>query len=227
MLPWVERLGHPIEPFDFRVPGVISMSADVHKYGFAAKGASTITYRHERYRRHQFYVQADWCGGIYATPALAGARTGGSVAAAWAVMNHLGEAGYLRFAEEMLATTHKLRAGVNAIEGLSILGDPAMTVFAIGSDTLNVYAVADALKTRGWYVERQHRPAALHLMVSPAHTAVADAFLRDLQAAADEVRHLGPQDVSQTAAMYGMMGALPDRGAVKDLALDIITQLFR
>lgn len=227
LLPFVRELGYPVPAFDFKVPGVTSISADVHKYGYAAKGASTVLYRNESYRRHQFYVQADWCGGIYATPSLAGARTGGSVAAAWAVLNFLGREGYLRLAGEMMQTTRKLLAGIDSIDGIRVLGKPDMTVFAVGSDDLNVYALADALASRRWYVERQHLPPALHLMVSPAHSAVADDFLKDLGAATAEVSALKGEDISQMAAMYGMMGTMPDRSAAKEMTLEIMTQLFR
>jgi glutamate/tyrosine decarboxylase-like PLP-dependent enzyme len=227
LLPFVRDLGYPVPSFDFTLPGVTSISADLHKYGYAAKGASTVLYRNESYRRHQFYVQADWCGGIYATPSLAGARTGGSVAAAWAVLHFLGREGYLRLAKEMMETTGKLLTGIGAIDGLKILGAPEMTVFAVGSDELNVYALADALASRRWYVERQHLPPALHLMVSPAHSAVADEFLGDLAAATAEVEGMDRGDISQVAAVYGMLGTMPDRAAAGKMALEIMAELFR
>lgn len=226
LLPFVRKLGYPVPAFDFSLPGVTSVSADVHKYGFAAKGASTVLYRDEKYRHHQFYVTADWSGGIYATPALAGARTGGSIAGAWAVLNFLGEEGYLDLARRMMTSTKQLIAGINGIEGLSVLGEPEMTVFAFGSDTVNVYALAEALHDRKWHVERQHLPPSLHMMVSPEHDTVVDEFLADLIISTDQVRHLDASEIKGLAAMYGMMGTMPDRHAATEFVRNALSQLY-
>jgi glutamate/tyrosine decarboxylase-like PLP-dependent enzyme len=228
LLPFAKRLGYDIPPFDLRVPGVTSLSADVHKYGFAAKGASTILYRDARFRRYQFYVHADWPGGLYGTPTMSGARPGGAIAAAWAVMRYLGEEGYLRLARVMMETTHRLIDGINAIPPLRVLGRPAMTVFAVGSDALDVYAVADAMDTRRWHLDRQHLPVSLHFMVTPAHQNIVDEFLADLAAATAEVAARGGvAEPSGRSAMYGMMGTLPDRGAAKELALGFLDEVYR
>ena len=125
LLPWVERLGYPIPPFDFRVPGVTSMSADVHKYGYAAKGASTILYRTAALRRHQFHVTTGWPGGIYASPSMAGTRPGGAIAAAWAALRSMGEDGYLAIATEIMDAAHRLTDGIAAIDGGSDSRQPA------------------------------------------------------------------------------------------------------
>ncbi|MHB8919036.1 MAG: pyridoxal phosphate-dependent decarboxylase family protein, partial [Desulfocucumaceae bacterium] len=181
LLPFVRKLGYPVPEFDFRVPGVTSMSADVHKYGFAAKGASTVLYRDKDMRRHQFFVYTDWSGGIYASPTMTGTRPGGAIAAAWAIMNHLGEEGYLRLASVIMKTAKKLMEGVNSIPGLYLLGQPDMSVFAFSSDTIDIYALGDAMDARGWHLDRQQKPPCLHLMVTPAHEKAADQFLSDLR----------------------------------------------
>lgn len=188
VLPFAEKLGYPVPPFDFRVPGVTSMSADLHKYGYAAKGASVVLYRGAELRKFQFFVTTGWPGGIYASPALAGTRPGGSIAAAWAVMNYLGEAGYERIVDTMLRTAGKLREGIGAIPGLHVLGQPDMCVMAIGGVGLDVYEVGDEMQARGWYLDRQQFPPSLHLTVTYAHAEIADQFLADLRAAADVVR---------------------------------------
>jgi glutamate/tyrosine decarboxylase-like PLP-dependent enzyme len=227
VLPFARRAGYMVPDFDFSLPGVISISADVHKYGFAAKGASTLLYRDASYRRYQLYVHADWSGGVYGTPTLLGARPGGAIAAAWAVMNYLGEEGYTRIVASTLETTRRLMAGVRAIPGLAIVSDPEMTIFAMTSDELNVFALGEALKRRGWHLDGQHLPPSLHVTVSPGHAQVAGLFLEDLAAAAEEVRDLPEQDVTGMAAMYGMMATLPDRGMAHALALDALDALYR
>jgi glutamate/tyrosine decarboxylase-like PLP-dependent enzyme len=190
LLPFYERLGARVPPFDFRVTGVSTISADVHKYGYCIKGASVIAHRdRESLNRHQLFLYQDWPGGTYGSMALAGARPGAPIAAAWAVLHHLGEEGYLRLARELRETALRLRAGIEAIPGLRVLGDPAMSVLAFGSDSLDVFAVGDAMDDRGWHLDRQRGPDALHLMLSPIHARVADAFLADLRAAA---AHRGP-----------------------------------
>ena len=184
VLPFLERLGHPVPPWDFRVPGVTTISADVHKYGYALKGASVIAHRDRRTRRYQTFSFDRWPGGAYGTPALAGARGAAPIAAAWAVMHYLGESGYLRLTRLLMDTTARLRAGIASTPGLRIWGDPAMSLLAFGSATLDIAAVGDAMDDRGWHLDRQTAPPALHMMVTPNHAKVADQFLADLEAAA-------------------------------------------
>ncbi len=226
LLPFVKKLGYPIPDFDFGVPGVTSMSADIHKYGFAAKGASTVLYRNAELRRHQFFVFADWCGGVYASPTMAGTRPAGAIAAAWAALNAIGEDGYLHNAEQMMQTTKMLIDGVNAIPGLHVLGKPDMSVFAFSSDEVDMFAVGDAMDTRGWHLDRQPTPPALHMMITLAHEHVVDEFLADLGASVEYVR-ANPSAVSEgSAPMYGMMATAPDRGMVRDFVLEAMDGLF-
>lgn len=188
MLPFVKRLGYPVPDFDFSVPGVTSISADLHKYGYAAKGASVVLYRTSELRRHQMFVSTDWPGGIYPSPTLAGTRPAGPIAAAWALLNYLGEEGYLRITDVVMRTAKAIQEGVNAIPGLKVLSDPEMSVFAIASDSLDVYEIADELSLRGWHLDRQHFPPSLHMTVNFVHAQVAGEFLRDLAACAETVR---------------------------------------
>lgn len=189
LLPFVERLGYELPPFDFRVPGVTSMSADVHKYGYALKGASVVLHRRrDWWLEHQVFLYDRWPGGLYGSGAMAGARPAAPIAAAWAVMTFLGEPGYLELTARLLDATRRFREGIDAIPGLHVLGDPVASVLAFGSDTLDVMAVGDVMDDRGWHLDRQHGPDALHLMVSPAHDAVVDTFLADLR---DAVAHHG------------------------------------
>ena len=224
MLPFLRELGYPIPPFDFRVPGVTSISADVHKYGYAAKGVSVILYRNGALRRYQFFAYTDWPGGIYASPAMAGTRPAAPIAAAWAVMHYLGREGYLRLARQTMETAQRLRQAIEAIPGLFVYGKPAMTVFAVGSDKpYEVYEIADEMALRGWHIDRQHRPPSLHFTVMPAHARIIDSLIRDLQASVETVRRRTPRRVAErwlVAAASKAMGVLPRpvAGAIMRLA---------
>ena len=188
MLPFVRRLGYSVPGFDLSVPGVTSISADLHKYAYAAKGASVILYKTAELRRHQMFVYTDWPGGIYPSPAMGGTRPGGPIAAAWAVLNYLGEAGYLELTDVVMKTARRLQDGVNAVPGLKVVSDPEMSVFAIGSDGMDVYALGDELTKRNWHLDRQQFPPTLHMTVQFGHAGVVDEFLNDLNEAASVVR---------------------------------------
>jgi len=184
MLPFLEKLGEDVPPFDFRVPGVTTMSSDVHKYGYCTKGASVVLHREDAHlKQYQLFVYKDWPGGLYASFAMAGARPAAPIAAAWAVLRYLGEEGYLLLAREALDATRKLQEGIGALAGLRVIGEPVMTVFAFGAedDSVDLFAIGDVMDDRGWHIDRQHGPDALHVMVSPRHLEVADAFLEDLR----------------------------------------------
>lgn len=182
LLPWWERLGREVPPWDFRVPGVTSISADVHKYGYTFKGASVVLYRSRELLQHQFFWYDDWPGGLYASGTSAGTRSAAPIAGAWAAINHLGVDGYLRLAEIVAATTDRFRAGIDAIDGLRVTHQPDMSLFEFGSDTLDIGAVADVMDDKGWNLDRQQ--GGLHLMVSPYHAHIVDRFLADLADAA-------------------------------------------
>lgn len=186
LLPWWERLGQPVPPWDFRVEGVTSMSADIHKYGYCFKGVSTVMYRDDELYQRQIFMYDDWPGGLYASASAAGTRPGSPIAAAWATMTHLGEAGYLRLARRVLEATTTFREGISSIDGLSITSDPDMSVFEFGVDpdhdgSVDIDAVCDVMDDRGWNLDRQQ--GGLHLMVSPGHDKVAAAFVDDLRSA--------------------------------------------
>ena len=214
MLPFVERLGYPAPAWDFRTPGVTSISVDLHKYGYAAKGASVILYRSSELRRYQLFATTDWSGGIYASPAMAGTRPGGVIAAAWAVMNYLGEDGYLRIARAVMETRDKIMAGVEAIAGLKILSNPDISVVALASDELDVYLIADELEARGWHLDRQQFPPSLHMTLHYGHKDIPEAFLRDLRASVTAVQRPTPRRFMQSAllSMIRLLAAiLPER----------------
>ena len=183
LLPFYERLAVDVPAFDFRVEGVTSMSADVHKYGYAPKGASVILHRDGSSLQFQSFMYGDWPGGLYGSYAMAGARPALPIAASWAVMNYLGVEGYVRLAEVIRETTEVIKKGVDSIPGLHVWGKPAMSVLAIGSAEKDIMAVGDGMDDRGWHLDRQVGPPALHMMVTPNHAKVADQFVADLEAA--------------------------------------------
>jgi sphinganine-1-phosphate aldolase len=229
ILPFMELNGEPLPHWDYRVPGVMSISADLHKYGFAAKGASTITYRHLGLLKYQMFVYQDWPGGVFASPALLGTRPGGAYAAAWAAMQHFGVDGYRDLAARTSAAVAKLRAGIEAIAGLKILGEPRGPLLAYGSNTpdVNIFAVGDQLDAKGWQVNRLQFPDGLHAMVTARHLDVADEYLRDLRDAVATVRADPSLAGKGRAATYGMMAHLPLRGVVKSRVLDLFANSYR
>ena len=191
MLPFVRKLGYPVPDFDLSVPGVTSISADLHKYAYAAKPASIVLYRTSELRRHQMFVSTDWPGGIYPSAGMAGSRPGGPIAAAWALLNYLGEDGYLEITDIVMRTAKVFQDGINALPDLKVLSNPEMSVFAIASDSIDVYDLADELALRGWHLDRQHFPPSLHVTVNYVHAQVAAEFLSDLETAVGVVNRPG------------------------------------
>jgi glutamate/tyrosine decarboxylase-like PLP-dependent enzyme len=193
-LPMMERLGYAVTPFDFRVPGVTSISVDLHKYGYTAKGASVIMHRNKQLRSYQTYVTDNWLGGVYGSSGILGTKGGGSMAAAWAVMHYLGDEGYMRATAAARNACLELAAAVRAMPQLAIRAAPQATLLAFGAaddDELDIFGVADALWRRGWYVDRQGPPPSLHCTVSVVHEGRIEAFVNDLQASLDEVAQAG------------------------------------
>lgn len=223
-----ERLGD-LPDWDFRIPGVTSISADVHKYGYAAKGASTLLYRDMSWMRHQFTVEADWCGGVYVSPTLAGTRPGGPIAAAWAAMNALGQDGYQANARNLMAIARTFADGIRAISGLRLLGAPCASVMAFGAAPggPDILAVGDRMEAAGWHIDRVQNPAGLHVILNPGHAETAAAWLADLAEAVDHVRH-HPELASQgSAPMYGMIAKVPLRGMVRRNVRAFLEQMYR
>ncbi len=215
MLPFLRQTGYPIADFDLSVPGVTSISADIHKYGYAAKGASVVLYRDAELRKLQFYVYTPWSGGIYGSPTMTGTRPGGAIAAAWAALHHIGLEGYQRLARQTKTTADRLRSAIEAIPELKILGQPDMTILCMASDVVDIYEVGDELAVKGdWFIDRQQLPPSLHLTITPAHEAVLDEFIADLKAAVKKSRQLTLNKLSKMAqvnAIKGMKKLLPEQ----------------
>lgn len=185
-LTYLARLGEPVPAWNFSVPGVTSISVDLHKYGYSAKGCGVLLHRNKQLRSHQTYVTDNWLGGVYGSSGILGTKSGGPWAAAWAVLHHLGDDGYLRVTDAARRACVRLADAIEATPGLSLRAYPEATLLAFGAtdpSTLDVYAVADRLWQQGWYVDRQGPPASLHCTVNAIHDGKIDAFVTDLRAA--------------------------------------------
>jgi sphinganine-1-phosphate aldolase len=201
LAPFARKLGFPVPPFDFGVAGVTSMSADVHKYGFAAKGASTVLYRHREDFRHQGYQFDDWPRGLYSTATFTGTRPGGAIAAAWAVMHFLGEEGYTRIAREVMRIRDAYAVGIADIPGLHVWSNPDLGIVTYGAHGLDIDAVADGMEACGWFVGRLKEPRGIHLMLTLAHGPVAAEYLEDLRVATSDVM-AGKVKAARSAVVY-------------------------
>lgn len=184
-LPFMEMNGEPVPPWDFRVDGVTSISADIHKLGYVPKGASVILHRDKALRSYQTFVFDDWLGGFYASPSMQGTRSGLPMALAWAVMRTLGAEGYMRLTRETVAARRRMVDGIRAIEGLRVVGEPEAHLVSIAAavdfeDQIDIFAVGDALLERGWFHDRQKPPDSLHATLSAGNVMAIDDYLVDL-----------------------------------------------
>jgi sphinganine-1-phosphate aldolase len=226
ILPWLEQLGRNIPVWDFRVPGVTSISADLHKFAYAGKGASTLVWRSLDDMRYQIFVATDFPGGIYASPTMIGTRPGGPIAAAWATLQSIGANGYLDLARQAAEAADRFRAGIRAIPGLTLLGQSHSTIVSYAPVGADAYALADRLETRGWTVDRQQRPASIHLTVTANHLAIVDDYLRDLRESLAELRANPALAKSGSAPMYGMAAKMPVRRLVARNVRKMIADLY-
>ncbi len=247
LLPYFERLGEKLAPFDFRVPGVTSMSMDFHKYAYCPKGASVILHRSRDVRRFQIFTCAEYTGYTLINPTILSTKSGGPLAAAWAVINYLGDDGYMRFARRIHEATKKIITGIKAIPGLKLLAEPDTNLVAFTSDEFPVFHIIDEMKKQGWLLQAQLGYMGsrdnVHLSIGQSNLEQVDEFLRDLAGAAErarlipksnvieglkaEVAKLGPDDMTpatllRLATMAGIGGKLPERMADLNLALDAL-----
>jgi sphinganine-1-phosphate aldolase len=206
ILPWGEALGYEIPPFDFRLPGVTTISADTHKYGYGPKGTSVLLFRDKALRRHQYFARADWKGGMYASPGMGGSRSGGLIAATWAVMVALGRRGYLEKARRVFETAFAMQAEVRRHPALRMMGSPTFC-FSFTSDEFDIYHVNDFMKRRGWRFNGQQYPSAIHMCVTGPQTqpGVGLRFGADLAEAVAYARR-PDQPVPRSGALYGGQG---------------------
>jgi sphinganine-1-phosphate aldolase len=207
ILPFLHQLGHVTKAWDLSVPGVTSISADLHKYGYASKGISVIVYGDRQLAGLQPFVTTNWLGGLYGSPSMAGTRPAGPIAAGWAVLNYLGADGYLRLAADAHEAATELKSAIVETPGLALRGAPDATVFAFGGDLdhggIDTFALGDALADRGgWFFDRQSRPDSLHATVQAGHRAIVHQLGADLQATAGELAGTGVR-AADRRTIYG------------------------
>jgi sphinganine-1-phosphate aldolase len=217
ILPWAEKLGYEVPTFDFRLPGVTSISVDTHKYGYAAKGTSVILYRGKELRHFQYFSIADWSGGFYVSPTFAGSRPGGLIAAAWAAMVSMGEQGYLAAARKILETTAWLKQEIRLIPEIQMIGNPLFMV-AFQSESINVYQIMEFMSSRKWILNGLQLPPAVHLCVTLRHTqeGIKEHFLADLKEAVAYVKE-HPEAPAGVGPIYGMAAMIEARELVKSV----------
>ena len=216
-LSFMRKLGYDIPDFDFTVPGVTSISTDLHKYGYAAKGCSAILYRSKDIRKYQIFASTDTTGYTLINPTMLSSKTGGPMAGAWAILNFLGEEGYKKIVQEVQAATKRLIDGINSIKGLQVLGEPVMSMFSFKSDVINVYQLADEMNKRGWYIQGQFStpltPRNLHISVNHGTVHNVEALLKDLRECVEIVRGTMPINSEAIREMVGAALQSPDPAA--------------
>ncbi|MDE1880560.1 MAG: aspartate aminotransferase family protein [Euryarchaeota archaeon] len=224
ILPWAKRLGEDVPTFDLGLPGVTSISADTHKYGYAPKGTSVVLYSDPEILHRQYYVAKHWPGGIYFSTTMAGSRPGGLVAAAWATLLALGEEGYLELAKKVLAAAKELRSGVAKVPGVHLMGQSPI-VAAFRTEPQDVYQVMELLSQRGWFLNGLQNPPGLHLAVTLRQTppAVVRSFLRDLRWAMKEAAT--GSGTGGLAPVYGLASTMPD-DAVEEFLDSILDWMY-
>lgn len=207
LLPFFRELGSPVTPFDFSVPGVTSISMDFHKYAFCPKGASVVLYKNADLRHHQIFSYSGWPGYAMVNPTVQSSKSGGPLAAAWAVMNFIGHDGYLELVRGMRGARDQIMAGIAAIDGLRVLGEPEMTLLAVGADDVDLFRLCDEMKKRGYTMHPQMQlgelEASFHINVVPINLPHVEGYLAALAEAVTTVR-----TTPASSNMAGMVQAL-------------------
>jgi glutamate/tyrosine decarboxylase-like PLP-dependent enzyme len=203
LLPFGRELGYDIPAFDFTVPGVTTISADTHKYGYALKGTSVLAFADQSLRNSQYFYLTDWSGGKYCSPGMDGSRSGGLLAATWAAMVSLGRAGYLRYAKEIFETSAAMQDAIRSHPSLRVMGKPSF-LFSFTSDEFDIYLINDFLRTKGWRMNGQQYPNAIHMAVTRPQTqpGVVQRWTSDLaEAVAYAKAH--HDEPAKSGAIYG------------------------
>ncbi len=244
----LEKAGYASEPFDFRLPGVTSISCDTHKYGFAPKGSSTVLYRSKELRAYQYFIDPNWSGGLFASPGISGSRPGALIAGCWASLMSIGENGYLDACRTIMGATKRietaLREDVALSAELAVIGRPLVSVVAFTSATLNIYEIADGMTAKGWHLCSLQSPPGIHVAVTLPVSAAVDRLINDLKSVVAAEREkenfriaegggvdkgkkgTGPAK-SDTAVLYGVAGSLPNKSIVVEIAKGFLDTLYK
>uniref|UniRef100_UPI00358F7056 sphingosine-1-phosphate lyase 1-like n=2 Tax=Myxine glutinosa TaxID=7769 RepID=UPI00358F7056 len=228
LIAFMDEAGFPLPPLDFRLPGVCSISADTHKYGYAPKGSSVLLFKERRLRHYQFFVAPDWQGGIYASPSVAGSRPGGIVAACWAALVTTGRSGYVEATRSVVETTREIEKGLRKIPGIFVFGEPLVSVIALGSKDFDIFRLSNALHARGWNLNTLQFPSSIHLCVTWLHARlrVGPRFLCDVRECVAEIMKNPEAKTTGQGAIYGMAQTIPDRSLVTELSYGYLDCLY-
>ncbi|XP_046829563.1 sphingosine-1-phosphate lyase isoform X1 [Vespa crabro] len=225
---FMSDIGYNLPPFDFRLPGVTSISADTHKYGYAPKGSSVILYREKKYRHHQYTITTDWPGGIYGSPTINGSRSGGIIASCWASLIYFGYDGYVQATKKIIETTKYIEQELRKLDGIFIFGTPVTSVIALGSNDFHIYRLSEALGAKGWNLNPLQFPSGIHICITYVHTepGIADQFLNDVRTELTNILKVPDLPIEGKLAMYGMSQSIPDRSIVKDIARSFLDSIY-
>lgn len=228
LLCFMPNAGFSVPPFDFSLPGVTSISADTHKYGYAPKGSSIILYRNRKLRHHQYTITTDWPGGIYGSPTVSGSRAGGIIASCWATLMYFGYNEYLESTKKIIETTKYIEQSLRKMDGIFIFGTPATSVIALGSSNFHIYKLSKALNLKGWNLNPLQFPCGVHLCVTYVHTqpGVADQFLSDVRTELSTILKNPETPVEGKLAIYGMSQSISDRSIVGDFAKFFLDSMY-
>jgi len=217
LVPFMQEAGFSIQPFDFSVPGVTSISCDTHKYGCAPKGSSVIMYHSQEMRRWHYFTSSNWPGGLYGTTTVAGSRPGCLIASTWAALVHHGQDGYVANTKRILEVARKIAQGIQSIKGLKLMGEPQLSVIAWTSETFDIMALRHLMKERDWHLIPLQFPSAVHFCITNLHASIpgfADQFLGDLRQCTQECLSNPNLVPAEAIAMYGSSQLIPDRAIV-------------
>jgi len=228
LIPFMEEAGFPLPLFDFRLPGVTSISADTHKYGYAPKGSSVIMYRNKDMRHYQFFVSVDWPGGIYATPTFGGSRAGAVIASCWASLMYMGHDGYVEATRKIIQCRKKIEEGLRKIEGIHIEGVPDVSIVAVASNEFNIFRLSTAMVEKGWSLNPLQFPPCFHICMTLMHTqeGVVEKFLEDIRACTAVIMLDPKLPVGGVGAIYGMASTIPDRSMVAEIVSAFIDATY-
>ncbi|KAK4507154.1 hypothetical protein PRZ48_000888 [Zasmidium cellare] len=239
VIAFLARSGFPSPDFDFKVPGVTSISADTHKYGFAPKGNSVVLYRTAELRKYQYYVCPEWSGGVYASPNMAGSRPGALIAGCWASLMRMGEDGYIDTCLKIVGAAQKIEDTIRTSEKLkhsiTVIGKPMVSVVAFRaapnsktpSLAVDIYDIADGMSAKGWHLNALQDPAAIHIAVTIPIVNAVDDLLKDLEEVVDAAKGHASASKGSAAALYGVAGSIPDKSIVRDLANGFLDTLYK
>ncbi|XP_030835122.1 sphingosine-1-phosphate lyase 1 isoform X1 [Strongylocentrotus purpuratus] len=217
LYPFLRLGGHDIPPSDFSVAGITSISADLHKYGKAPKGSSVVLYSDQKYRQGQFFVSTDWVGGVYASPTLAGTRSGAVIATAWATLMLQGLDGYIQHADRVIKTRESIEKRLREIEGITVIGQPKVSAVTIASNVFDVFRLGTCLTEKGWQMYTVQNPSGLCVTVTDLfNKETANQLIADVEEGTAQIMKDPNAKAEGMAAIYGMASTLPDRSLVSD-----------